>query len=223
MAVRLLDLSKQPERCTFNQSTQEEMNYGETFWHSLRLQPPMESRLVSSDIKQRLGTKKLTPKSSIDSTQKTVEQDDKIKMFFTRVYAMDQLAQYNRLCALAEARIKERNVMLKRKEERLKKEAIRNTAAPKPKEPARKTDQENRKIGEAYSIKDLIKDLDEFDEKVGKLEAERKEKRDKLVDIYCSSDFKKKETENVVISELFQKSSIRPTTLLPLQFKENLL
>ena len=58
------DLTKQPERCVFTGSPPDEINYAEAFWHSVRLQPTMESRLVSSDIKQRLGTKKITSKSS---------------------------------------------------------------------------------------------------------------------------------------------------------------
>ena len=65
MAVKMLDLTGQPQRITFTESPPEEMSYAEAFWHSVRLQPTMESRLVSSDIKQRLRkNKKANSKSS---------------------------------------------------------------------------------------------------------------------------------------------------------------
>ncbi|XP_051896016.1 cilia- and flagella-associated protein HOATZ [Pristis pectinata] len=38
----------------FAGSSQEDVAYAKVFWSSLSLQPPLESRLVSGDIKQRL-------------------------------------------------------------------------------------------------------------------------------------------------------------------------
>ncbi|CAG5127280.1 unnamed protein product, partial [Candidula unifasciata] len=63
MAVRVLDLRKQRERATFTGTTKDEVRYAEAFWQSVRLQPTMESRLVSSDIKQRLGKRAASSKS----------------------------------------------------------------------------------------------------------------------------------------------------------------
>ena len=54
MALKTVDLTQQPHRAVFKGCSQEEVNYAKTFWQSLQLLPPMESRLVSSDIKQRL-------------------------------------------------------------------------------------------------------------------------------------------------------------------------
>ena len=54
MALKTVDLTQQPLRAVFTGCTQEDVNYAKTFWQSLQLLPPMESRLVSSDIKQRL-------------------------------------------------------------------------------------------------------------------------------------------------------------------------
>lgn len=42
------------ELTEFSGSSEEDINYAKTFWQSVHLQPPVESRLVSSDIKQRL-------------------------------------------------------------------------------------------------------------------------------------------------------------------------
>ena len=42
------------EYTEFSGSTEEDISFAKTFWQSVHLQPPVESRLVSSDIKQRL-------------------------------------------------------------------------------------------------------------------------------------------------------------------------
>lgn len=39
-------------------SSHEDVSYAKTFWNSLALQPPIESRLVSADISQRLKVAK---------------------------------------------------------------------------------------------------------------------------------------------------------------------
>lgn len=39
-------------------SSPEDVSYAKTFWNSLALQPPVESRLVSADISQRLKVAK---------------------------------------------------------------------------------------------------------------------------------------------------------------------
>lgn len=59
MAV-VVDLTKQ-NATSFEGSSEEDINYATNFWQSIQLHPPMESRLVSSDIKQRL---KVAPPSS---------------------------------------------------------------------------------------------------------------------------------------------------------------
>lgn len=46
----------------FHGASQEDVAYAKLFWNSLSLQPPIESRLVSSDISQRLKVAK-TPNS----------------------------------------------------------------------------------------------------------------------------------------------------------------
>jgi hypothetical protein len=56
----VVDLTK-GETTTFYGSSAEDVNYATNFWQSIQLHPPMESRLVSSDIKQRL---KVAPPSS---------------------------------------------------------------------------------------------------------------------------------------------------------------
>ncbi|XP_016151378.1 UPF0722 protein C11orf88 homolog [Sinocyclocheilus grahami] len=47
----------------FDGASQEDVAYAKVFWSSLSLQPPIESRLVSADIRQRLNVAK-TPNYS---------------------------------------------------------------------------------------------------------------------------------------------------------------
>uniref|UniRef100_A0A672SVL5 Cilia- and flagella-associated protein HOATZ n=1 Tax=Sinocyclocheilus grahami TaxID=75366 RepID=A0A672SVL5_SINGR len=42
----------------FDGASQEDVAYAKVFWSSLSLQPPIESRLVSADIRQRLNVAK---------------------------------------------------------------------------------------------------------------------------------------------------------------------
>jgi hypothetical protein len=55
MAVaKAVDLASTGHFTEFSGCSPEDVAYAKTFWQSVQLQPPMESRLVSSDIKQRL-------------------------------------------------------------------------------------------------------------------------------------------------------------------------
>ena len=54
MATVVVDVSYDNERMSFSGSSEDDMAYAKTFWQSVQLLPPMESRLVSCDIKQRL-------------------------------------------------------------------------------------------------------------------------------------------------------------------------
>ncbi|GFO29927.1 upf0722 protein-like [Plakobranchus ocellatus] len=168
MAVRMQDLTKQPERCTFSGSPPEEISYAEAFWHSVRLQPTMESRLVSSDIKQRLGTKKITSKSSVGSGPNTKDGASKLNEFFLRARALDQIAEFERLRRLAELRLKDRETLHQRRSERIKKEEL---SRDKVKKQLTQDDIEEakrlkkRKLGEAYSIEEMIRELDLFEQR----------------------------------------------------------
>ena len=54
MATTVQNFGVSSEKLHFSGSSQEDMGYAKTFWQSVQLLPPMESRLVSNDISQRL-------------------------------------------------------------------------------------------------------------------------------------------------------------------------
>ena len=54
MATTVVDLGVSNAKTEFSGSSAEDVSYAKTFWQSIQLHPPIESRLVSSDIRQRL-------------------------------------------------------------------------------------------------------------------------------------------------------------------------
>jgi len=54
MATTVVDFGESRDRFDFIGSSEEDVAFAKTFWQTVQLFPPMESRLVSSDIKQRL-------------------------------------------------------------------------------------------------------------------------------------------------------------------------
>merc|ERR1719242_2971240 len=166
----MLDLTGQPQRITFTESPPEEMSYAEAFWHSVRLQPTMESRLVSSDIKQRLRkNKKANSKSSVTSGQPSHNSDNKLKEFFIRARTLEQMAEFDRLRRLSEARHEDIRMLHKRREERIKKEEISRDRVQSSRPLTSSVDDEcfetDRKAGDTYSIEDMIADIDAFEKK----------------------------------------------------------
>lgn len=85
MATIVVDRTPSTEKTTFSDSSEEDIAYAKTFWQSVQLLPPMESRLVSSDIKQRLkiappgGQRRLPTLSSL--TQSMVHAQSNSEVF----------------------------------------------------------------------------------------------------------------------------------------------
>ena len=54
METAVIDLTTSEHKFIFQGSSKEDISFAKTFWQSVQLFPPLESRLVSSDIHQRL-------------------------------------------------------------------------------------------------------------------------------------------------------------------------
>ena len=54
MATTVQEFGPSEEKTAFSGSSEDDMIYAKSFWQSVQLLPPMESRLVSSNVKQRL-------------------------------------------------------------------------------------------------------------------------------------------------------------------------
>jgi len=54
MATKIESFGQSKDITVFCDSRDDDIAYAKTFWQSMQLMPPMESRLVSSNIRQRL-------------------------------------------------------------------------------------------------------------------------------------------------------------------------
>ncbi|XP_052779588.1 cilia- and flagella-associated protein HOATZ-like [Mya arenaria] len=132
MAV-VIDLTKQDTATTFYGSSQEDISYATNFWQSVQLHPPMESRLVSSDIKQRL---KVAPASSqarnVMSSKQQLQETPVLQDFLSRARTMEHLEEYTRMQKFAEAKAEDKSLLVKHREVRRKKEELSRNKGVKP-------------------------------------------------------------------------------------------
>ncbi|ESO89526.1 hypothetical protein LOTGIDRAFT_234335 [Lottia gigantea] len=176
MAVTLLDFTKRPERSEFSDSTEDDIACAKTFWQSVTLLPPMESRLVSSDIKQRLRTAPpgghTTARKSTagNSTYRVTPANNlAVQEFLTKARTMQQMEEFLRLREFASARDEDRELLYRRRKERMKKEEIsRNRITRK-----KKNNEEITIINESDNemeedVDKIMKDLDQFDKSINK-------------------------------------------------------
>ncbi|XP_059405872.1 cilia- and flagella-associated protein HOATZ isoform X1 [Carassius carassius] len=106
----------------FDGASQEDVAYAKVFWSSLSLQPPIESRLVSADIRQRLRAAK-TPHSTRATTNKASlsKRDDEIQQ---DVYLKQKQEERQKYIEMAKKREQIIALLKKQRDERIKKEMI---------------------------------------------------------------------------------------------------
>ncbi|KAK6173568.1 hypothetical protein SNE40_016993 [Patella caerulea] len=170
MAVSVVDFTRKSERTTFCDSSEDDISCAKTFWQSVTLLPPMESRLVSSDIKQRLRTapsssqhRPSQPMPSTCSTYRVPDNDLAVQEFLTRAKNMVQMEEFMRLRQFASARDEDREMLHKRRKERKKREEISRNHIPK-----RQNQPEDIIVMDSDEDKGedtltALKDLDKFD------------------------------------------------------------
>ncbi|KAL3852869.1 hypothetical protein ACJMK2_016478 [Sinanodonta woodiana] len=161
----VIDLTQQHEIVEFTGSSNEDINYATTFWQSIQLQPPMESRLVSSDIKQRL---KVAPASSLarNVPPSIPENSAVLHNFYVRAKTMEHYEEYNRVQKFAEARDEDKQMLMRRREERKLREKISRNMGLKPK-PAEIVFSPDEYEAEAADTNDMdaLKQIDDFEKK----------------------------------------------------------
>ncbi|XP_051981985.1 cilia- and flagella-associated protein HOATZ [Xyrauchen texanus] len=105
----------------FDGASQEDVAYAKVFWNSLSLQPPIESRLVSADIRQRLkvakGSHSTNAASKLTSQTKRedIQQD---------VYLKQKQEERQKYMEMAKKRDQIIALLKKQRYERIKKERI---------------------------------------------------------------------------------------------------
>ncbi|XP_078282993.1 cilia- and flagella-associated protein HOATZ [Rhinoraja longicauda] len=118
----------------FAGSSPEDVAYAKVFWSSLSLQPPLESRLVSGDIKQRL---KAAPPAGCKPSKDQCcqchpsEADIKSKQLLIEAYMHVKEDEKARYLEKAQKRMEILDLIKKQKEERIKKELVALPYKPK--------------------------------------------------------------------------------------------
>ncbi|CAG5127279.1 unnamed protein product, partial [Candidula unifasciata] len=105
----------------------------------------------------------------------------KLSELFVRARTLDEIEKCERLRRLADARMEDRNRLHKRREERINKEQISRDKLIKPvtfEDIARERAMMKRQIGEAYTIAEMIQDIDEFEKR--KYEEEQRKDRTEI-------------------------------------------
>ncbi|XP_022099215.1 UPF0722 protein-like [Acanthaster planci] len=120
---------EQGGRTVFSGCSDEDRACAKLFWQSLTLQPPIESRLVSGDVRQRL---KVAPpgRQPVNRAYEKIETSQKLVDFLERAQAEVIYAQSMKLTKQAIARQETLHILQKRKQERKEKEAISHRPAP---------------------------------------------------------------------------------------------
>ena len=120
-------LKEAPEITIFQGSPPEDVEHAKSFWKSLTLQPPLESRLVSAEIRQRLRVapppSRLQCKRERDFQRE--KKQDQLREKVNRMEFEEERAKYRRLAQNREAVL---NLLYKQRAQRLEKEVIRNKA-----------------------------------------------------------------------------------------------
>ncbi|XP_018610678.1 cilia- and flagella-associated protein HOATZ isoform X1 [Scleropages formosus] len=102
----------------FAGSSPEDVAYAKVFWNSFNLHPPLESRLVSADMRQRLQVAGSTRDSRGCPTSD--RRDEKLQ----EVYIKQRLEEKQRYLEMAKKRDDTLALLKKQREERIKKEMI---------------------------------------------------------------------------------------------------
>lgn len=114
----------------FADSPIEDVNHAKSFWKSLTLQPPLESRLVSADIRQRLRVASPPEKEKLNSPGTTWEEA-KTAIFLHQAHELKEKEQMDKYKELSQKREAVLNLLHKQRLERLQKEMISIPYKPK--------------------------------------------------------------------------------------------
>merc|ERR1740137_34775 len=117
----IVDLDISGEKTMFSGSSEEDMAYAKTFWQSVQLMPPMESRLVSCDIKQRL--KKAPPGSQpVNIKIPGREPPQKLQQFLEDAKLQEKAQEWEKLQKLSRLRDEDIQLINKHRLTRIEKE-----------------------------------------------------------------------------------------------------
>ncbi|XP_071806228.1 cilia- and flagella-associated protein HOATZ-like [Asterias amurensis] len=159
-------ISNQGERTVFSGCSEDDQACAKLFWQSLTLQPPIESRLVSGDVKQRL---KVAPpgRQTVNLAYEKMEKSQKLNDFLQKAQAEVIYAQSMKLTKQAIARQETLHLHKKRTMERREKEAISHRPVP----PSLLDEEDDFDQAAEMEASQAMADLDAFTKKIDNKES----------------------------------------------------
>ncbi|XP_048839102.1 cilia- and flagella-associated protein HOATZ isoform X1 [Brienomyrus brachyistius] len=120
----------------FAGSSIEDVTYAKVFWSSVTLQPPLESRLVSASISQRLKVAGDPQPSLEQSTPNKAEEEDLLETAHRRQRA----AEKQKYLEMAKKRQDIMALLKKQREDRIKKEMVSRPYKPRKRDKPERSD-----------------------------------------------------------------------------------
>ncbi|XP_066566562.1 cilia- and flagella-associated protein HOATZ isoform X2 [Amia ocellicauda] len=109
----------------FAGSAEEDVSYAKTFWSASALHPPLESRLVSADVRQRLRVAgNGSPHDGVNIAHRPPSIDLKSEVFLHEAYLKQRAESKRRYLEKAKKRDEIIALLLKQREDRIKKEML---------------------------------------------------------------------------------------------------
>ncbi|XP_013394554.1 UPF0722 protein [Lingula anatina] len=165
MATVVVELPKSNEKTEFSGSSEEDKAYAKSFWQSIQLHPPIESRLVSSDIRQRL--KRAPPGGQpINLAHHPEAEPPQLTSFLLTSHALERADAYHKLQQKAAFREDAIMLLQKQREDRIMKEKVsdhKGIKKPKP-EPVPIDSDEEKEM--ELDIEATMRELDKYDKSV---------------------------------------------------------
>ncbi|XP_064650960.1 cilia- and flagella-associated protein HOATZ-like [Lineus longissimus] len=163
MATNVAEFGICAERTVFSDSTPEDVAYAKSFWQSIQLHPPIESRLVSGNVKQRMKTvNECSQPPPVDK----LEYPPKLVQFLTKAHEEENQIQQAKLQELWNKKQQSQALLEKQRRERIRKEMVSSNKVKGIKRPEPvplAADSGNEEEDPA----DCLKQIDEFDREKG--------------------------------------------------------
>ncbi|XP_055056395.2 cilia- and flagella-associated protein HOATZ [Misgurnus anguillicaudatus] len=140
----------------FDGASEEDVAYAKVFWNSLSLQPPIESRLVSADVRQRLKVAKAPGSTNAPYKLASWPETDDIQQ---NAYLKQKQEEKQKYMEMAKKRDQIIDLLRRQRNERVKKEMISLQHKPRKSNPA-----------ERHAPKTLSSSVDEDQKEVQKLQ-----------------------------------------------------
>ncbi|KAI0230979.1 cilia and flagella associated protein HOATZ [Lamellibrachia satsuma] len=159
-------ISNNADTIVFSGSSPEDSAYAKTFWQSVQLLPPMESRLVSSHISQRLKTAPAFGAPDVNRAHpSTKEESFEVTNYLARVKELERADECKKLMKYSTFREADMALLQKHKETRIEREKVSAGHSPRQRQQIFLSEDTTQIPSDNLEeMKEKVKELDNFKE-----------------------------------------------------------